>query len=194
LPEGFYQVVRDAQGQLWAADQGRAVALRNGKETMALERRPSNKTERPGPLVSGRNGQLWFVGETIRNLTTGVEFRDRQIYDRFQPTASYEDTRGHFWVAKLGQGLVEWIPEPSWERCSQTRLSAVRSAWTRNRPPRPETRKCNPMEIRSEGERPILIDFGIASLRGTENRMWNTTLLGGSLHYMAPERLTGHYS
>ena len=24
--------------------------------------------------------------------------------------------------------------------------------------------------------------------------MWNTTLLGGSLHYMAPERLTGHYS
>ena len=74
---------------------------------------PSNKTERPGPLVSGRNGQLWFVGETIRNLTTGVEFRDRQIYDRFQPTASYEDTRGHFWVAKLGQGLVEWIPEPS---------------------------------------------------------------------------------
>jgi serine/threonine protein kinase len=45
-----------------------------------------------------------------------------------------------------------------------------------------------------EGERPILIDFGMASLRGTENRMWNTTLLGGSLHYMAPERLTGHYS
>jgi serine/threonine protein kinase len=45
-----------------------------------------------------------------------------------------------------------------------------------------------------EGERPILIDFGMASLRGAENRMWNTTLLGGSLHYMPPERLTGHYS
>ena len=28
----------------------------------------------------------------------------------------------------------------------------------------------------------------------TISRMWNTTLLGGSLHYMAPERLTGHYS
>jgi hypothetical protein len=66
--------------------------------------------------VSGRNGQLWFVGETIRNLTTGVEFRDRQIYDRFQPTAGYEDTRGHFWVAKLGQGLVEWIPDSAWQR------------------------------------------------------------------------------
>jgi ligand-binding sensor domain-containing protein len=116
LPEGFDQAVRDSQGQLWVADQGRAVAVRNGTETTVFERRPSNKTERTGPLVTGRNGQLWFLGETIRNLTTGVEFRDRQIYDRFQPTSGYEDTRGHFWVAKLGQGLVEWIPEPTWQR------------------------------------------------------------------------------
>ena len=46
----------------------------------------------------------------------------------------------------------------------------------------------------TEEEQPVLIDFGMASLRGGENRMWNTTLLGGSFHYMAPERLTGHYS
>ena len=44
----------------------------------------------------------------------------------------------------------------------------------------------------AEGERPILIDFGMASLCGVENRIWNTTLLGGSLHYMPPERLTAH--
>jgi ligand-binding sensor domain-containing protein len=116
LPEGFDQVVRDSHGQLWAADQGRAVALRNGKESLVLERRPSNKTERPGPLVPGRNGSLWFLGETIRNLTTAVELRDRQINERFQPTAGYEDSHGHFWVARLGQGLVEWIPEPAWQR------------------------------------------------------------------------------
>jgi ligand-binding sensor domain-containing protein len=116
LPESFYQVVRDSHGRIWAATQERAVALRNGKETSAFERRPSNKTGRPGPLVSGRNGQLWFLGETIGNLTTGIEFRDRQIYERFQPTAGYEDTRGHFWVAKLGQGLVEWIAEAGWQR------------------------------------------------------------------------------
>ena len=73
-------MVRGSQGQLWAADQGRAVALRNGKETRVFERRPSNKTDRPGPLLPGRNGGLWFLGETIRSLTTGVEFRDRQIY------------------------------------------------------------------------------------------------------------------
>jgi serine/threonine-protein kinase len=46
----------------------------------------------------------------------------------------------------------------------------------------------------TEEEQPVLIDFGMASLRGGENRMWNTTLLGGSFHYMAPERLTEHYS
>src|SRR5262249_53753949 len=28
----------------------------------------------------------------------------------------YEDTRGHFWAAKLGLGLVEWIPDPGWQR------------------------------------------------------------------------------
>jgi tRNA A-37 threonylcarbamoyl transferase component Bud32 len=50
------------------------------------------------------------------------------------------------------------------------------------------------LESATEGERPVLIDFGMASLRGEENRTWNTTLLGGSLHYMSPERLTGHYS
>ena len=116
LPESFYQVARDSRGRIWAATQSRAVAVQDGKVTLTLERRPSNKTGRPGPLVSGRNGQLWFVGETIRSLTTGVEFRDRQIYERFQPTAGYEDTRGHFWVAKLGLGLVEWIPDPGWER------------------------------------------------------------------------------
>ena len=116
LPEGFEQVVRDSQGQLWAADQARAVALRNGKATMVFQRRPSNKTERPGPLVPGRNGDLWFLGETVRNLTTGVELRDRQINERFQPTAGHEDNLGHFWVAKLGQGLVEWIPDPAWQR------------------------------------------------------------------------------
>ena len=116
LPGAFSQVVRGSQGQLWAADQGRAVALRNGKETRVFERRPSNKTDRPGPLLPGRNGGLWFLGETIRSLTTGVEFRDRQIYERFQPTAGYEDIRGHVWVAKLGLGLVEWIPDAAWQR------------------------------------------------------------------------------
>ena len=46
----------------------------------------------------------------------------------------------------------------------------------------------------TEDERPVLIDFGMASLCGGESRVWNTTLLGGSFHYMAPERLTGHYA
>jgi ligand-binding sensor domain-containing protein len=128
------QVVRDSRGQLWAADHERAFALRNGKETQVFERRPSNKTERPGPLITGRQGTLWFLGETIRNLTAGVEFDGRQIYERFQPTAGYEDTRGHFWAAKLGQGLTEWIPDPGWQRWFQEdfgREAAVQVVRTR---------------------------------------------------------------
>ncbi len=43
-------------------------------------------------------------------------------------------------------------------------------------------------------ERAILIDFGTAGLRGADGEMAVTTMLAGSLRYMAPEQLTGHYS
>jgi protein kinase-like protein len=44
------------------------------------------------------------------------------------------------------------------------------------------------------GEQPVIIDFGTAGLRSAENELAATTLMSGSFHYMAPERLTGHYS
>ena len=40
----------------------------------------------------------------------------------------------------------------------------------------------------------MIIDFGTAGLRSAENELAATTLMAGSFHYMAPERLTGHYS
>jgi serine/threonine protein kinase len=40
----------------------------------------------------------------------------------------------------------------------------------------------------------IIIDFGTAGLKSAENELAATTLMSGSFHYMAPERLTGHYS
>jgi serine/threonine protein kinase len=43
-------------------------------------------------------------------------------------------------------------------------------------------------------EQAIIIDFGTAGLRTAENELAATTLMSGSFHYMAPERLTGHYS
>jgi hypothetical protein len=46
----------------------------------------------------------------------------------------------------------------------------------------------------NDGERPVLVDFGTSGLRGPENDLAATTLLAGSFHYLAPERLTGHYS
>src|SRR5262249_41793741 len=45
-----------------------------------------------------------------------------------------------------------------------------------------------------ERDRPVIVDFGTAGLRSAENELAETTLLAGSFHYMAPERLTGRYS
>ena len=46
----------------------------------------------------------------------------------------------------------------------------------------------------TEHEQSVIIDFGTAGLRAAENELAATTLMAGSFHYMAPERLTGHYS
>jgi hypothetical protein len=43
-------------------------------------------------------------------------------------------------------------------------------------------------------EQVVIIDFGTAGLRTAENELAATTLMSGSFHYMAPERLTGRYS
>jgi tRNA A-37 threonylcarbamoyl transferase component Bud32 len=45
-----------------------------------------------------------------------------------------------------------------------------------------------------QGEQAVLVDFGTAGLRDASDELAATTLLSGSFHYMAPERLTGHYS
>jgi serine/threonine-protein kinase len=54
----------------------------------------------------------------------------------------------------------------------------------------------NLMLVRADGkaEQAVIIDFGTAGLRSAENQLAATTLMSGSFHYMAPERLTGHYS
>jgi len=135
IPAGFDQITADSKGRLWVANESRAVLLDPaGHPVETLSRRVSQKTQRPPPLMPGRNGELWFVGETVRGLVTGREFRDAALYDQYQPTAAYEDQRGHLWVARLGLGLVEWIPEPDWERWSSDEfqqergLSVVRTA------------------------------------------------------------------
>lgn len=46
----------------------------------------------------------------------------------------------------------------------------------------------------TEREQLVIIDFGTAGLRSALNELAATTLMAGSFHYMAPERLTGHYS
>ncbi len=116
-PTSLYaQVVRDSLGRIWAADPERAFLIENGRAVLTLDRQRTNKADRPGPLLEGRNGQLWFLGETVRGLIPEIEFRDRLDQHRFAPTSGLEDSRGHLWVASFGQGLVEWTPDPDWQR------------------------------------------------------------------------------
>ena len=112
----FQQVASDSKGRIWAADGEQAILLDNGRPALTLRRQRSHETNRASPLLAGRSGQLWFLGETIRGLSSEVDFHDRADHDRYSPLAGFEDNRGHLWIASLGQGLVEWVPEPEWRR------------------------------------------------------------------------------
>lgn len=117
VPTDFDQAAMDSKGRLWAADPSRTVLLDStGRVVQTFSRIASQKTKRAPPLVPGRNGELWFIGETIRGLVSGREFRSAALDDQYQPTAAYEDESGHLWVARLGLGLVEWTPDLRWER------------------------------------------------------------------------------
>ena len=116
IPDGYDQVARDGLGRIWIADGASARLLHVQKPASDLRRTPSQRTARAGPLLPGRNGQLWFLGETVRGTTPQIAFRDSPDNERFQPTAGYEDGHRHVWVSLLGRGLTEWIPDPVWER------------------------------------------------------------------------------
>jgi ligand-binding sensor domain-containing protein len=117
LPPGyeFQQVAPDSKGRIWAADGEQAIQL-DGRTALNVQRQRSHESNRPSPLLAGRRGQLWFLGETIHGLSAPVDFHDRSDSYRYPPISGFEDTRGHVWVGSLGQGLVEWIPELDWQR------------------------------------------------------------------------------
>jgi ligand-binding sensor domain-containing protein len=111
VTQGF----RDANGTLWAADDEQAGTVEGGQRNNVFRRLPRPGL-RPGPLFPGRNGQLWLIGETTKGVTPPLVFAHRKAFASYPPTAAYEDTRGHLWVAHTGLGLVEWTPQANWER------------------------------------------------------------------------------
>ena len=123
-PGGSFGVLREADyqdalgapdGSIWVADDVQAVWLSGRSGGAKTARTPTKANIRPGPLLSGRDGQIWFLGEALVGLTSPVEFRDRADNDRYSPLAGFEDERRHLWIAALGRGLVEWIRDPQWQ-------------------------------------------------------------------------------
>jgi ligand-binding sensor domain-containing protein len=112
----YTQVLPSRKGGLWAADVEEAVLVENGHATRRIQRQRSRQTSRPGPLLQGRNGQVWFLGESILGLETAIQFRDSADHRGYAPVTGREDSRGHHWVANLGRGLVEWMPDAQWQR------------------------------------------------------------------------------
>jgi ligand-binding sensor domain-containing protein len=116
VPGDYLQAVADAQGRVWVADSSQAIAAQNGRKVAEFNRRPTTLGARASALLPGRNGQVWFLGETIEGVSPTRVFRDRQAYGILDVTAAFEDPRGHLWVAFPGRGLVEWIPDANWDR------------------------------------------------------------------------------
>ena len=106
VPSGLDELLRDVKGRIWGAEADKAMLIENGRPIPDQQqlRQHSREKDRPGPLVMGRNNQIWFVGETIRGLIWPVEFRDRAEYDRFAPVSGFEDSQGH-----LGRSGRAWI-------------------------------------------------------------------------------------
>ena len=116
VPGDFLQAVADAQGKIWLADNSLAIAMQDGRKVAEFHRRPNPLGARASALLSGRNGQVWFLGEAIQGVAPTRVFRDRQTYGPLDVTAAFEDPRGHLWVAVQGRGLVDWIPDADWDR------------------------------------------------------------------------------
>src|SRR5437762_1857336 len=66
IPESFEELVAAGPDKIWAADEEKAVLLDHGRAVETLERQRSHERDRPGPLLVGRGGRLWFLGETVR--------------------------------------------------------------------------------------------------------------------------------
>jgi len=119
LPPGYMDAVRDRNGSLWAANAEQAVLLDHGRPVRQLNRKYSSVTSRRSPLLAGRSGQVWFLGEYVSGLVEKTSLRDHPDGARFPPTAGLEDSRGNLWIAAQGRGLLEWSPVRDWRRWFQ---------------------------------------------------------------------------
>ena len=113
---GYQAAARDAQGRLWAATDTRVDLVSGGRALPAFHRAPSRETNRSGPLLSGKDGQIWFIGEAIRGVSPEIAFEERGETALDPVLAGFEDSRGRVWASYAGRGLVEWVADAAWQR------------------------------------------------------------------------------
>ncbi len=127
LADHYSQAAADRAGRVWVASDSETHPIEGADVDIKLKRK-AQSFDRPGPLVTGSAGRLWFLGEQISELASGLGLTDRSQSAVFPPTAGYEDSRGKLWVATKGRGLVEWELDPSWERWSREDLGGQPAA------------------------------------------------------------------
>jgi ligand-binding sensor domain-containing protein len=114
----YLTAVEDRKGQRWLGDDARVARLDESGEVVEQHRRRAVGTlsRQTALWVSARTGEAWFAGNTLRNLTRGIEFEAPAELSSFAVMCVYEDHRGRMWASMRGLGLVEWREEAGWQR------------------------------------------------------------------------------
>jgi ligand-binding sensor domain-containing protein len=121
VPKGLrgsdWQVVPGAGGSFWFGDGWSAVANKaGGAEQLQRDQSPGADAGAP-VLVRGRGSHVWLLSRFPRRLDPPAEFRSAPaVPSAAVPRSGYEDEWGRFWADLPGVGLLEEIPDPTWER------------------------------------------------------------------------------
>ena len=90
--------------------------MEDGRAVETLERLRSQKADRPGPLLTGRNGQLWFLGETVRGLIPEIDFVIAPITIAFRPHPAWKTIAAISGWRRSAKAWWNGCPIPSWQR------------------------------------------------------------------------------
>ncbi len=117
----YHQFLPGKGHEFWFGRRNTGYGFRSQRK---LLRSREAKSRDNVPIVAGRNGQVWYLGDSIQGLNPPANFDihpatpDEEVF-----RIGYEDERGRLWLDSRDQQLVEIRPEPGWERWSLADLN-----------------------------------------------------------------------